>query len=98
MTRAEMLERISSQEISEWMAYSLIEPFGQETQYIGPAITSTVLANVNRKKGAKAHDITDFMPQFAEPKKEQTVEQQIQIAEMFTVALGGKDLRSKEGE
>ena len=86
-----MLERMSSYEVTEWMAYYNLEPFGVDTQYIGPAITSTILANVNRKKGDKPHKVDEFMPKFE--KHEQTVNEMIGIAEMLTVGLGGKDKR-----
>ena len=91
-----MLEGVSSRELTEWMIYSQLEPFGQETQYIGPAITSTILANVNRKKGDKAHKVDEFMPKFEQTK--QTPDQMLQFAETMTIALGGKDLRKSTNE
>lgn len=89
--RDEMLSRMSSAELTEWIAFSNIEPFGVEVDLIGHAITSSTVANVNRQKGKKAYTPEDFMPKFE--KRQQTVEEMIQFAEMFTVALGGKDLR-----
>ena len=91
MTRAELLNRISSHELTEWMVYGQIEPFGQETQYFGPAITSSILANVNRKKGTKPAKVDDFMPKFEQVK--QTAGEQLQFAAMMTSAMGGQDLR-----
>ena len=95
MTRCELLQRISSKELTEWMAYYNIEPFGQETQYFGPAITSTILANVNRNKGDKAHTVDEFMPQF--DKVDQTPVEMINFAAMVTAGMSGNDLRT-EGE
>lgn len=94
---AELLERISSREIMEWIAFSQLEPFGSEANFLGHAITSTVIANVNRAKGQKAYEPEDFMPQF-EDRDPQTVEEMIQIAHMLTIAMGGQDLRNKEEE
>ena len=88
MTRAELLGRISSAELTEWMVYYQLEPFGQETQYIGSAITSAILANVNRKKGDKAHSADEFMPKFE--KEEKTPEQMLSFAAMITAGMGGK--------
>jgi len=73
------------------MAFSQVEPFGGDTQYIGHAITAQTVANRHRQKNEKAHKVDEFMPKFE--KKEQTVEQMVQIAQMYTIANGGKDLR-----
>ena len=89
--RDEMLRRMSSRELSEWMAFRSIEPFGGQAEYIGHAITAQTVANVNRKKGSKPHKIDDFIPKFE--KQEQTVDQMLQIAQMMTIGMGGQDLR-----
>lgn len=95
MTRAELLRRISSREISEWMEFYKVEPFGMDAEYLGHAITATTVANVNRGKGQKAYKPQDFMPKFGT--EEQTPEEMLQFAAMYTAALGGKDLRD-DGE
>ena len=95
MTRAELLKRISSRELTEWMAFWQLEPYGAEIGFVGSAIVAATVANVNRQKGQKAYSASDFMPEFG-PKQEQTVEEMIQIAAMYTAVLGGQDLRNKE--
>ena len=87
-----MLKRISSREITEWMAFGQLEPFGAEAGYLGHAITASTVANVNRAKGKKAYEVADFMPTLGR-KEPQSVAEMIQFAEMFTVALGGEDKR-----
>ena len=94
MTVAELLARVSSKELTEWMAFDRLEPFGTNTQYLGPAITSSVVANVNRPKSKKAMKPEDFMPKFKK-KKKQTTGDMIGIAAHLTAALGGEDLRDK---
>ena len=93
MTVAELLKRISSREITEWMAFGQLEPFGAEAGYLGHAITSKVIADVNREKGQKPYKVTDFMPG---KKQKQTVAEMIQIASVMTRGMGGKDLRNKD--
>jgi len=83
---------MSSAELTEWMAFSQLEPFGSEADYIGHAITAATVANRHRNKGENVHETKEFMPTFK--KKKQTVDQMIQIAEMLTIGLGGKDLRN----
>ena len=73
------------------MAFSTLEPFGGEAEYLGHAITAATVANRGRQKNEKAHKIDEFIPKFKE--KAQSVEQMVQIAQMYTIANGGKDLR-----
>jgi hypothetical protein len=90
----ELLSRASSRELTEWVAFASLEPFGVETDQLGHAITASTVANVNRSKGQKAYRVEDFMPKFE--KRNQTPDEMIQLAEMFTVGMGGVDLRDKE--
>jgi len=92
MTVAEMLSRISSRELTEWMLFYGLEPFGTEVEFLGHAITSSTIANVNRAKGKKAAKPEDFMPKF-EQKKEQSIDEMIGMVSMMNAAYGGKDLR-----
>lgn len=66
MTVSEMLSRMSSHELAEWMAFYELEPWGVETDMLGHAITSTVIANVNRNpdKRPAPYKASDFMPEF----------------------------------
>ena len=97
MPVAELLERISSRELSEWMMFMQVEPFGSEASYIGHAITAQTIANANRQKGKKPYKVKDFMPQFE--RQEQSVEEMVQFAQVMTLGLGGEDRReSSEDE
>jgi hypothetical protein len=96
MTRAELLARISSEELTEWFAFYAIEPFGAEAGYFGHAITASTVANVNRRKGHKAIPIEDFMPKFERPKKEEHgIEGAINFVKGLTIAMGGT-IKTKE--
>ena len=95
MPVSELLRRITSREITEWMAFSQLEPFGADAGFLGHGITSATVANANWAKGQKAYTAEDFMPAF-EGKKKQTVEEMIQFAQIVTIGMGGKDLRNKE--
>lgn len=77
------------------MAFSQLEPFGSEANFIGHAITSATVANVHRGKGQRAFNVTDFMPTLGK-KEKQTVEEMLQIAQMYTIGLGGRDLRGEK--
>ena len=90
------LKRISSHELSEWMAFAELEPFGYEVDMLGHAITATTISNRLSGTDEKPRKIKDFMPvlRYDEPEDEgQTVEEQINIVDIINVGIGGKDLR-----
>ena len=62
---------IDSAEFAEWIAFNNIELFTVNRVENMVAIVATILANVNRKKGAAPHSPEDFIPQY-EVKKKQT--------------------------
>lgn len=69
MTVGELLERVSSRELSEWMAYYALEPFGQERGDLQAGVVASVMANA--WKGAKERrtfEPGDFMLQFGKQK------------------------------
>lgn len=91
MTVKELLARIDSQELTEWMAYYSLEPWGTESEDLRTGIIASTIANVNRdpKKQKKPFTPQDFMPIWDKPKKqEQTVEEQKKIIEMWKSILG----------
>jgi hypothetical protein len=45
MTVAELGDRMSSRELSEWMVFYTIEPFGGEVEDIRNAISTTAIVN-----------------------------------------------------
>lgn len=61
MTVREMLARIDSRELAEWMAYYMVDPFGTERADLQAGIIACTIANSNSGKG-KAFQPQDFMP------------------------------------
>jgi hypothetical protein len=88
LPREEMLARMSSKEITEWMIFYELEPFGSEASYLGHAITSSVVANVNKTKG-KPSKPEDFMPKFGR-KQRQTDGQMLGLAKALAGSGIGK--------
>ena len=64
-----LLSRLSSRQISEWMAYYAIEPFGEERADLRMAILASLIANVNRDPAKRREPFTpaEFMPDFGSP-------------------------------
>ena len=66
MTVGELGRRMTSRELTEWMAYERLEPFGERVLQMQLAqLTATVLTVANGKKGhpVKAEDL---MPRFVD--------------------------------
>ncbi|MBA7515235.1 hypothetical protein ES705_07274 [subsurface metagenome] len=93
-----MQEELDSFEFAEWLAYYQLEPFGEERSDLRAGIITSAIANANRdpKKRSRAYTPGDFMPDFGRVKVAQTMEDQIALAKMITMALGGVDLREKK--
>lgn len=94
MTVGELLTRVSSRELTEWMAFFEMEPFGPERADLRAAIVASTVANTARdpKKRARPWTPRDFMPRFDQP-AEQDWQEQLAIVEMLNAAFGGRDVR-----
>lgn len=69
MPRAEMLNRMSSRELTEWQLYAHIEPFGEDRADLRAGTIASTVANTARdpKKQRDPFKPTDFMPFHEEP-------------------------------
>lgn len=86
MTVKELLARIDSRELSEWMAYFSLEPWGTEVEDWRAGLVASTVANVNRdeKKRKKPFEPKDFIPQRVKPPvEEQSPEEQAKILKMW---------------
>jgi len=81
-----MLAEMTSAQFSEWLAYSRLEPWGQERSDLRMGIIASTIANVNRGKGQKAYTPQQFLPRFEEEDEEESTARL--IAQMRS-ALGG---------
>lgn len=52
------------------MAFSQVEPFGEERADLRNAIIACIIANVNRGKDQKPFEVSDFMLKFDPPKQQ----------------------------
>lgn len=82
----EMLSEITSMQFAEWMAYSTLEPWGEERDDLRMGIVASTIANANRGKNTKAYSPQDFMPQFEPEPEDVAIERMIAKAR---AALGG---------
>lgn len=83
---------MGSRELSEWMAYEQIEPFGEQRADLRAAIIAATVANALRgRKSRRRWKPADFMPVFAR-KRTATPDELLAKARAINMALGGKDL------
>ena len=59
MTVRELLARIDSKELSEWMAYYELNPFGTVRDDLQAGIIASTIANVNRGKNDKSFSLVN---------------------------------------
>ena len=89
MTVGELLQRMSSRELSEWMAFFTLEPWGTEVEDWRFAMVASTIRNVFRGPKDRPSQPKDFMPQRGPiAREEQTVEEQEAILRMFERLLG----------
>lgn len=62
MTVGELLERIGSAELTEWRAFSELEPFGTQVDDLRAGLGPAMTANVNRGEDSKIVGPLDFFP------------------------------------
>lgn len=64
MTVRELLTRIDSRELTEWMAFFELEPWGSEIEDHRFGVVASTIANVNRdpKRRARSYEPDDFFP------------------------------------
>ena len=62
MTVRELLQRIDSRELTEWIAYDTVEPIGAVRTDLSAGIISSTIANCHRGKNTQAFTPMDFMP------------------------------------
>jgi hypothetical protein len=87
MTVREMLARIDSRELSEWMVAYSLNPWGPERADLRAGMIASTVANcMSENGGFKA---SDFMPQFGPP-EEKTSEQLKDTMMRFTGMMGGE--------
>ena len=74
MPVSEMLERVSSAELTEWSAYEKVTgPLGQERDDLLAALVALVVANFSGSK--KKHKLGDFVPEW--DRRPQTPDEQL---------------------
>lgn len=92
MTVRELLERIDSRELSEWIAYYELEPWGEERADLRAGIVAATVVNSrprDKRNPGKTYKPEDFMPKFGETKQEQTWQDHLAMLGSLQKVFGG---------
>ena len=92
MTVAELGQRISSRELTEWQLFYNVEPFGEERADLRAALICHIIYSMNRGKDSPDIPLEDFMPKF-EKKEEVEAEEGSTALEALAEALGATVVR-----
>lgn len=87
-----MLRSMSSQELTEWLAFSRIEPFGGEIDDYRAGLYPSLKVNAYRD-GKPPLSPTDLFPWNAKPKQEETADPSAKIIALFEEAARQEKLR-----
>ena len=90
MTVRELLARIDSHELGEWMEYYKSDPFGTARSDLHAGIIAATIANVNRGKNTQSYQPSDFMPLQEKPKQEES-----EMQEVMNIMAGGNSGNSR---
>lgn len=93
MPVAELLDRMSSREFSEWMAFYEIEPFGEERADLRQALTTSAVHNsiqaqTKRPKWTKPEDFMPFSDK-AQPKRDVATPEAPEVLKGKLLAFAG---------
>lgn len=98
MTVAELLSRMSSAELTEWMAFEKVEgPIGPARGDVQAAVVAMTVANVNRGK-RRPFKLSDFVPTWDRDSRAQSTDQMIAAVKQMNRAMGGTVTRRGDGD
>jgi hypothetical protein len=91
MTVADLDDRLSSAELTEWMAFErMTGPLGRKRGDIQAATVAAAIANSSRGKGGKRFKVTDFLiPYGMEERK--TPQQMLEAIKGLNRSMGGEE-------
>jgi hypothetical protein len=71
------MAHMSAHEYAEWIAFSRIEPWGEERADYRAALICKVLADINTPKGKQPMKLTDFLLKFDQERPTQSTDEMI---------------------
>lgn len=87
-----LLRRLSVKQLTEWMAFAELEPFGPGREDLRAGVLAAVTANsaFGRGKGAKSYKPSDFFETLKPPTKRMSADELAAEAKRMTRSMGGR--------
>lgn len=91
MTVSDLESRLSSSELTEWIAYENISgPLGRRRQDIQSATIAATIANANRGKGGRKFKLSDFLIPYGTSERK-SPEQMLAAIKSLNKSMGGEE-------
>ena len=91
MTVSDLESRLSSAELTEWIAYENISgPLGRRRQDIQSATIAATIANANRGKGGRKFKLSDFLIPYGTSERK-SPEQMLAAIKSLNKSMGGEE-------
>lgn len=91
MTVSDLESRLSSAELTEWMAYeNMSGPLGRRRQDIQSATIAATIANANRGKGGRKFKLSDFLIPYGTSERK-SPEQMLATIKSLNKSMGGEE-------
>ena len=97
MTVQELLSRISSEELAEWMAFSTIQMLPGMADDWRAAMLASTIANVNRASDSDPMPLSEFLPRMVQDEEvEESPDRSLALLARLE-ALAQNQVRTEEG-
>ena len=94
MPVSELLSRVTSTELAEWLAYEKVTgTLGTERADLHAGIVASTIANANRGKGKRVAKVSEFTPKWDKPV--QSWREQLAVVKQINASMRGSDLTRK---
>jgi len=99
-TVAELLDRVDSHELTEWMAFDSIDPIGHWRTDYGFGLLCALQANMHRQKGKqplKPQDFMPFQPEDEQAKRDKMEKEFMAFVDTWNRSHGGEKAGGQAG-
>ena len=94
----QLLASVGSDELTEWMAFYLLEPFGEQRADYRSGVIASTFANAHRADGVKPFTPEDFMPFMDRHKRHETTKDDTAVnVQQFKAMFAHKVSKKESG-
>jgi hypothetical protein len=98
MTVRQLLDNLSGRELTEWMAYEVVEPFEPTRGDLRAGVVASTIANVFRGKGQRPYSPQQFVLEFRAPAPDLSADETATMFGMLMAPLMAERKSNAGGE